>query len=55
MGFTNNRGFASNVYADSRMITDIPDHWSMENAVSVAMTYLTVWYGLIKRAHFKKC
>jgi NADPH:quinone reductase-like Zn-dependent oxidoreductase len=36
------------------MITKIPEHWSMEESVSVLSTYCTVWYGLIDRAQLTR-
>ncbi|CAG2111135.1 unnamed protein product, partial [Medioppia subpectinata] len=53
-GFTLSRSFATEATTNDRMVSHIPDHWSMEEAVTVLSTYSTVWYGLIKRANLMK-
>ncbi len=53
-GFTFNRGIATSVYVAEDMITKIPEHWSMEESVSVLTTYCTIWYGLIDRAQLTR-
>ena len=54
MGFALSRAFGTKVETREDMITTIPDHWSMDEAVALISTYSTVWYGLIVRAHLKK-
>ena len=54
MGFDGSRCFSSTVCPSENLITNIPDHWSMEEAVTVLCTYSTVWYGLIERAQLKR-
>ena len=53
-GFDMSRCFATSVDAPEDMITKIPNHWSMEDAVTILSTYSTVWYGLIERAQIRK-
>ncbi len=53
-GFALNRGISTFVYVEEDMITKIPEHWSMEESVSVLTTYCTVWYGLIDRAQLTR-
>ncbi|CAG2117531.1 unnamed protein product, partial [Medioppia subpectinata] len=54
MGFEMTRCFATSINANEKMITNIPEHWSMDEAVTILSTYSTVWYGLIERAGLKK-
>ena len=54
MGFALSRAFGTKVETREDMITQIPDHLSMDEAVALISTYATVWYGLIERAHLKK-
>ena len=54
MGFELTRCFASSINANVNMISHIPDHWSMDDAVTLLTTYNTAWYGLIERAGLKK-
>jgi len=53
-GLALNRGIATSVYVGEDMITKIPEHWSMEESVSVLSTYCTIWYGLIDRAQLTR-
>jgi NADPH:quinone reductase-like Zn-dependent oxidoreductase len=53
-GFALNRGISTFVYVEEDMITRIPEHWSMEESVSVLSTYCTVLYGLIDRAQLTR-
>jgi NADPH:quinone reductase-like Zn-dependent oxidoreductase len=53
-GLTLSRGISTFVYVGEDMIAKIPDHWSMEESVSVLSTYCTVWYGLIDRAQLTR-
>ena len=53
-GFNLGRCMATLVDVREDMVTHIPDHWSMEDAVTVLSTYITVWYGLIDRAQLKQ-
>ena len=50
MGLTIGGSFATHISANDSLLTEIPDQWSMEEAVTIPTIYLTVWYGLIKRA-----
>ncbi|XP_054160842.1 fatty acid synthase-like [Oppia nitens] len=54
MGMSITRCFATSVQANSKFITSIPTHWSMDDAVTILTTYITVWYGLIYRADLMK-
>ena len=54
MGFDMSRCFATSIDANSEFTTHIPDHWSMDDGVTVLSTYSTVWYGLIERALLQK-
>ena len=54
MGFAESRAFATNINAKSDWMTIIPDHWSMDDAVTILSTYSTLWYGLIKRGGLQK-
>ncbi|XP_054160814.1 fatty acid synthase-like [Oppia nitens] len=54
MGFEMTRCFATTISANEKSITNIPNHWSMDDAVTILSTYSTVWYGLIERAHLKR-
>ena len=54
MGFAESRAFATNINANSDWLTPIPDHWSMDDAVTILSTYSTLWYGLIKRGGLQR-
>ena len=53
MGFKMGGCFATSVNANIAQMTTIPEHWSMEDSITVLMQYLTVWYALIERADIK--
>ncbi|CAG2108345.1 unnamed protein product [Medioppia subpectinata] len=53
-GFDLSRCFATFVDSIEEFISPIPDHWSMDDAVTILSTYSTVWYGLIERAKLQK-
>ncbi|XP_054161216.1 fatty acid synthase-like [Oppia nitens] len=53
-GFGVSRCMASFVDTSDQLVTPIPDHWSMDEAVTVLSTYITVWYGLIERAQLRQ-
>ena len=53
-GFGAGRTMASFVDAREDLITTIPEHWSMDDSVTILTTYCTVWYGLIERAQLLK-
>ena len=53
-GFDMSRCFATTINAMEDMIMPIPDHWSMDDAMTICTTYSTLWYALIERAHIKK-
>ena len=50
MGLAIGGSFATNISANDSYLTEIPDNWSMEEAVTIPITYSTVWLALIKRA-----
>ncbi|CAG2108163.1 unnamed protein product [Medioppia subpectinata] len=54
MGMELGRTIANSVNAIDKYMTNIPEHWSMAEAVTVLSTYSTVHYGLIKKAYIKK-
>ncbi|XP_054160820.1 fatty acid synthase-like [Oppia nitens] len=54
MGFDITRCYATSIHGNDNFITKIPNHWSMDDAVTILSTYSTVWYGLIDRAHLKR-
>ena len=54
MGMDLSRCFATTIDAMQNFTTTIPDHWSMDDAVSILVAYATVWYGLIERAHLQR-
>ena len=47
---TESKAFATNITANCSMLTTIPEHWSMDDAVTILSTYITLWYGLIQKA-----
>ncbi|CAG2176516.1 unnamed protein product, partial [Oppiella nova] len=49
-----NRCFSTSIYAAEPYMTAIPEHWSMDDAVSILNTYLTLYYGLIERAQLQQ-
>ena len=53
-GFEMSRCYATSIDVIDEFLSPVPDHWSMEDAVSILCTYSTVWYGLIERAHLQK-
>ena len=53
-GFEMSRCYATSVEAIEDFISPVPDHWTLEDAVTVLSTYSTVWYGVIERAHLQK-
>jgi NADPH:quinone reductase-like Zn-dependent oxidoreductase len=54
MGFAESRAFATDINATEDWLTTIPNHWSMDDAVTILSTYSTLWYGLIERGRMKK-
>ncbi|CAG2122010.1 unnamed protein product, partial [Medioppia subpectinata] len=54
MGMESGRCFATSVYAATHTYAKIPDHWSMNDAVSILSTYSTAYYGLIKAGRLRK-
>ena len=54
MGFAESRAFATSINANSDWTTTIPDHWSMDDSVTILRTYSTLWYGLIKRGGLRR-
>jgi NADPH:quinone reductase-like Zn-dependent oxidoreductase len=46
--------FATGVTVNDRLVSPVPENWTMEEAITVLSTYSTVWYGLIKRANLMK-
>ncbi|CAG2182479.1 unnamed protein product, partial [Oppiella nova] len=53
MGMELSRCYATSVYSSTDAFTHIPDHWSMDDAVSILSTYSTVYYGLIQMAKLR--
>ena len=53
-GFGMSRCMASFVDTSEHLLTSVPKNWSMNEAVTVLSTYITVWYGLIERAQIKQ-
>ncbi|CAG2109879.1 unnamed protein product, partial [Medioppia subpectinata] len=54
MGMESGRCFATSIYAATHTYAKIPDHWSMNDAVSILSTYSTAYYGLIKAGRLRK-
>ena len=50
MGMAESKCLATNIIANINLMTTIPEHWSMEDAVTILSTYSTLWYGLIQKA-----
>jgi fatty acid synthase len=42
MGMTSHEALASMLQADSAMLWDVPDHWTLEDAATVPVVYATV-------------
>ncbi|CAG2174729.1 unnamed protein product, partial [Oppiella nova] len=53
MGLEIGRCFATSIYASTHAISPIPDHWSMDDAVTILSTYSTAYYGLIQMAKLR--
>ena len=53
-GFGVSRCMATFVDTSQHLLTTIPKHWSMNEAVTILSTYITVWYGLIERAQLRQ-
>ena len=54
MGFAECRAFATFNNAPYQFVSPIPEHWSMDDAVTILSTYFTLWYGMIKRGGLKR-
>ncbi|CAH0548595.1 unnamed protein product [Brassicogethes aeneus] len=54
IGLLTNGAFSTINMADTYLLFDIPDYWTMEEAATVPCVYLTVIYGLFSRAGMKK-
>ncbi|XP_037954847.1 fatty acid synthase isoform X2 [Teleopsis dalmanni] len=54
MSMVQNRGFASYVEKSSPLIWNIPDHWSLEEAATVPVVYLTVYYAFFMTSDIRK-
>ena len=54
MGLANGRAIATSINVNEDWLTTIPDHWSMDDAVTILSTYSTLWYGLIRRGGLQK-
>ncbi|KAJ8026449.1 Fatty acid synthase [Holothuria leucospilota] len=53
MGIVPNKGLATFVNAESHLLFDVPDEWSLEDAATVPVIYCTVYYALIVRGQLK--
>lgn len=47
-------GVASYVEKPSKLIWDIPDHWSLEDAATVPVVYITVYYAFFMATDIRK-
>ncbi|XP_017118527.1 fatty acid synthase [Drosophila elegans] len=47
-------GVASYVEKPSKLIWDIPDHWSLEEAATVPVVYITVYYAFFMSSDIRK-
>ncbi|CAG2101282.1 unnamed protein product [Medioppia subpectinata] len=54
MGFIHGKSVATSVRVDPHLFATIPEHWSMEEAVTILTTYFSVWYGMIERARVRQ-
>ncbi|CAG2169908.1 unnamed protein product [Oppiella nova] len=54
MGMEAGRCFATSTYCSTHGMTHIPEHWSMDDAVSILSTYSTAYYGLIQKGRLRK-
>ena len=54
MGMEATRCLATSIHANEKLITHIPEHWTMDEACTIMITYSTAWYGLIERAQLRK-
>ena len=47
-------GIATNTKTLEASLLNIPDHWSMEDAATIYVVYMTCWYGLIEKAQLQE-
>ncbi|XP_014239844.1 fatty acid synthase-like [Cimex lectularius] len=47
MGVTNSKGLATKVRSNKHLLWEVPDEWTLEEAVTVPCVYLTAVYGLM--------
>ncbi|CAG2166966.1 unnamed protein product [Oppiella nova] len=49
-----NRCLSTTIYATELYMTAVPEHWSMDDAVSILNAYMTLYYGLIEKAQLQQ-
>jgi NADPH:quinone reductase-like Zn-dependent oxidoreductase len=49
MGMVFSGGMANIVNADEYLMWPIPDEWTLEEAVTIPVTYGTVYYSLVSK------
>lgn len=54
MGFDNCKGLSVNIVANREFLWPVPDHWTLEQAVTVPCVYATCYYGLCIRAKVQR-
>ncbi|KAJ9600111.1 hypothetical protein L9F63_009587 [Diploptera punctata] len=54
MGMLENKSFATMAIANTHLVWDVPDHWSLEEAATVPVVYSTVYYALTSGGQLKK-
>ncbi|KAJ8025187.1 Fatty acid synthase [Holothuria leucospilota] len=53
MGIVTSEGLATSVDAESHLLFDVPDSWSLEDAATVPVIYSTAYYSLVVRGQLK--
>lgn len=54
MGIVSAQALATTVITDSTFLWDVPNHWSLADAATVPVAYLTAYYALIIRGNLQK-
>ncbi|PIK47822.1 putative fatty acid synthase [Apostichopus japonicus] len=54
MGLVPSNGLATSVLAESHLLFEIPDSWSLEDAATVPVVYCTAYYALVVRGQLRR-
>lgn len=54
MGLVPSNGLATSVLAESHLLFEIPDSWTLEDAATVPVVYCTAYYALVVRGQLRR-